>query len=66
VKVWDVASGQETLTLKGHRGPVLSVAFTSDGRRLVSGSDDETVRIWDARPWSPETRAEQQGLSRVP
>jgi WD40 repeat protein len=26
---------------------VLSVAITPDGRRIVSGSDDETVRVWD-------------------
>ncbi|KAH7207377.1 WD40-repeat-containing domain protein, partial [Fusarium oxysporum] len=35
-------------TLQGHNGWVNSVAFSADGQRLVSGSDDRTVKIWDA------------------
>jgi WD40 repeat protein len=34
--------------LEGHAGSVRSVAFSSEGSRIVSGSGDETVRIWDA------------------
>jgi sterol desaturase/sphingolipid hydroxylase (fatty acid hydroxylase superfamily)/tricorn protease-like protein len=34
-------------TLIGHKGAVLSVALTADGRRIVSGGADGTVRIWD-------------------
>jgi WD40 repeat protein len=39
--------------LKGHRGAISSVAMTSDGKRIVSGGEDRTVRIW-----SVETGAE--------
>ena len=35
-------------TLEGHSGEVSSVAFSHDSTRLASGSDDETVKIWDA------------------
>ena len=34
-------------TLKGHSGFVRSVAFSSDGETLASGSDDYTIKLWD-------------------
>jgi WD40 repeat protein/serine/threonine protein kinase len=46
VKVWDAASGQEVLTLKGH-GPVGGVVYSPDGRRLASWDTRGTV-LWDA------------------
>ena len=33
-------------TLRGHLGPVLSVAFSADGERIVSGSSDGVAKIW--------------------
>ena len=35
-------------TLTGHSDMVLSVAFSGDGKRVVSGSADKLVKIWDA------------------
>jgi len=34
-------------TLRGHEREVLSVALSTDGRRIVSGSDDKTIKVWD-------------------
>ena len=41
--MWDLATGAELQTLKGHSGDVSSVAFSPDGARLASGSHDESV-----------------------
>ena len=37
-----------SFTLKGHKRFVKSVAFSPDGKRIVSGSWDVTLKVWDA------------------
>jgi len=39
--------GWQMRTLTGHSGIVFSVAFSRDGKRVVSGSDDDFVKIWN-------------------
>jgi len=48
VKVWDIATGMEVLSLTQHTGAATSVCWSRDGNQLVSGSSDKTVRVWDA------------------
>jgi WD40 repeat protein/serine/threonine protein kinase len=46
VRIWDVTSGNETLTLRGHLDYVTGVAFSADGRWLASASTRGT-KVWD-------------------
>jgi WD40 repeat protein len=34
-------------TMRGHRSRINGIAFSSDGKLMASGSDDQTARIWD-------------------
>ena len=57
VRLWDVASGEELLTLKGHTSWVWALAFSPDGSRLYSGGRDQTVRVWETAPPTPPRAA---------
>jgi WD40 repeat protein len=48
-RLWDAATGQETLKLEGHTGWVFGMVFSPDGRRLATASQDSTARVWDVQ-----------------
>ena len=58
VRLWNATAKQQglwgkigqylpTLTLKGHKDNISTLAFSPDGKMLLSGSDDGTIRAWD-------------------
>ena len=47
---WNRTVNSDLLTLRGHSDDVRSVSFSPDGKRIVSGAQDRTVKIWDAHP----------------
>ena len=47
IQLWNVENGIHTKTLKGHTDMVRTLAFSPDGKTLVSGSEDDTLRMWD-------------------
>jgi WD40 repeat protein len=47
VKLWDVATGKQQATLKGHTDEVCSLTFSPDGRALAFGGKDGTIKLWD-------------------
>jgi serine/threonine protein kinase/WD40 repeat protein len=52
IRIWDTATGRPLFRLEGHTGWVSALAFSKDGRRLISAAGDQSIRIWDARTWT--------------
>ena len=46
VRLWDVTQGREVRRFWGHTDGVLCVAFTADGRRVLSGGGDRIFRVY--------------------
>jgi WD40 repeat protein len=46
VEIWDVTSGKMLRSFSGHQGQVTSGAMSSDGKHILSGSDDGEIKLW--------------------
>jgi WD40 repeat protein len=60
-EVWEEANplgycAEDTTLLHGHRAPITTLALHPDKKRLISGSFDRTIRIWD---WEEKRSLEQ-------
>src|SRR5262249_17820760 len=47
IKVWNTQTREEWFTIRGHTNGVTGLAFRDDGNRLLSGSGDRSVKLWD-------------------
>ncbi|MHB1423196.1 MAG: sigma-70 family RNA polymerase sigma factor [Gemmataceae bacterium] len=65
IRLLETASGRERRLLTGHRGRITALAFSADGRRLLSGCNDTTALVWDlGGGWAPRpaTASELESL----
>jgi len=60
IKLWDVATGNNTATLDGHTDEVFAVTFSPDGKTLASGSRDDTLWLWNAATGKVVTKFKKQ------
>ena len=44
VSLWDMETGKEKSKLEGHNGTMLAVSFSHDGKQVLSGSADKSIR----------------------
>jgi WD40 repeat protein len=47
IRLFNIQSSEQIGLLKGHSNTIYTLAFSSDGKWLASGSGDNTVRVWD-------------------
>ncbi|HBJ35049.1 MAG TPA: hypothetical protein DDZ51_09895 [Planctomycetaceae bacterium] len=52
LSIWDVRSGNKVAGLEGHKDAVLSVVWSKDGKRLLTGSYDHAARLWQVEDGS--------------
>jgi len=46
-KIWNSNTGEEIMTMIGHKQEIFCLTYSPDGKRLATGSSDKTAKIWD-------------------
>ena len=54
--MWDIRKGNVFLKLEGHQDSITGIRVSPDGNYVLSNSMDNTVRIWDIRPFAKGER----------
>lgn len=62
-RLWDASTGQQIRAFAEDRAVVTSVAFSPDGRNVLTGNDDGKTRIWDAASGRLTRSFEEQTLT---
>jgi COMPASS component SWD3 len=57
LKVWDTLTGQLIHTFEGHLAGISTVAWGPDNETIATGSDDKTIRLWNALTGKAHPRA---------
>src|SRR5262249_29906114 len=47
--LWSADTGKEIRRFEGHNGPITCLAFLPDGKSIVTGSSDKTIRVWNVQ-----------------
>lgn len=47
INLWDINTGEKKILLKGHKGSVMSIAFSPNEEMLASGGYDGSIRLWN-------------------
>ncbi|MCA9262337.1 MAG: hypothetical protein KDA60_00750 [Planctomycetales bacterium] len=53
IGIYETATYRELAEVSGHTAKAVAITFTPDGKRLVTGSDDATIRFWHAASRDP-------------
>lgn len=57
IQLWDVENQTQLKALEGHEGLIHDVSFSPDGTTIVSGGDDDVIRLWGVPVGSPHLAA---------
>src|SRR5262249_40271078 len=58
VRLWDLSAPREQAVLRGHRGPLLCMAFSPDARVLATAGADRELKLWDVAAGKEKGRLE--------
>ncbi|MCK4757737.1 MAG: hypothetical protein KAS67_04735, partial [Thermoplasmata archaeon] len=55
IYIWDPATEALVKQLEGHTGAVRGLEYSPDGSELVSGAEDNLIKVWDTSDWTETT-----------